>query len=177
VEKVEAEVKLAREGEKKKEEERKGVQGELDDLLEVFGDLEEKVTKYKVSASLLVWWCCCVGTNSGCRNGSRRWVRRCLTERTRMKMGRMTRTRRKKMRSRVVPEVRLCGRPSSGLDWGVGFPGLQKQARHVYVVHFQRVHEYQDLDGRALNINSLNYDLAVLLGIQKAVERMGHIKL
>ncbi|KAG7294255.1 hypothetical protein NEMBOFW57_004325 [Staphylotrichum longicolle] len=47
VEKVEAEVKLAREGEKKKEEERKGVQGELDDLLEVFGDLEEKVTKYK----------------------------------------------------------------------------------------------------------------------------------
>ena len=34
-----------------KEEERKTAQGELDDLLMVFGDLEEKVSKYKVGLS------------------------------------------------------------------------------------------------------------------------------
>ena len=34
-----------------KEEERKIAQGELDDLLMVFGDLEEKVSKYKVGLS------------------------------------------------------------------------------------------------------------------------------
>jgi len=33
------------------EEGRKAVQGELDDLLMVFGDLEDKVDKYKVSTA------------------------------------------------------------------------------------------------------------------------------
>ncbi|KAK4040559.1 p115 like vesicle tethering protein [Parachaetomium inaequale] len=45
--KVEKEAREAREKVKQKEEERVSAQGELDDMLEVFGDLEEKVTKYK----------------------------------------------------------------------------------------------------------------------------------
>ncbi|KAL2265614.1 hypothetical protein VTJ83DRAFT_6714 [Remersonia thermophila] len=46
-EEKEAEVKKARKLVEEKEEERKSAQSELDDLLELFGDLEEKVTKYK----------------------------------------------------------------------------------------------------------------------------------
>ncbi|KAK4154138.1 p115 like vesicle tethering protein [Chaetomidium leptoderma] len=46
-ERVEREVKEARKRVEEKEEARKGAQSELDDMLEVFGDLEEKVTKYK----------------------------------------------------------------------------------------------------------------------------------
>ncbi|KAL2116978.1 hypothetical protein VTJ04DRAFT_9146 [Mycothermus thermophilus] len=47
VEEKEAEVKKARKVAEEKEKERKNAQSELDDLLELFGDLEEKVTKYK----------------------------------------------------------------------------------------------------------------------------------
>ncbi|KAL2185359.1 hypothetical protein L209DRAFT_756463 [Thermothelomyces heterothallicus CBS 203.75] len=45
--KTEKEVEEAKKEVKAKEEERKSAQSELDDMLEVFGDLEEKVTKYK----------------------------------------------------------------------------------------------------------------------------------
>lgn len=38
---------------RKAEEDKKATQNELDDLLMVFGDLEEKVAKYKVSLSLV----------------------------------------------------------------------------------------------------------------------------
>ncbi|KAK4101348.1 hypothetical protein N658DRAFT_566742 [Parathielavia hyrcaniae] len=46
-EKTLRELEEARHAGEEKEKERKSVQSELDDLLEVFGDLEEKVTKYK----------------------------------------------------------------------------------------------------------------------------------
>ncbi|SPQ27398.1 f06b110f-e45c-47cc-8731-942e9589b5c3 [Thermothielavioides terrestris] len=46
-ERLEREVERAVARAEEKEEERKAVQGELDDMLMVFGDLEEKVTKYK----------------------------------------------------------------------------------------------------------------------------------
>jgi DNA repair exonuclease SbcCD ATPase subunit len=124
VEKAEGEAKAAREREAKKEEERKGVQGELDDLLEVFGDLEEKVTKYKVSASRVGW--CWNRANPGFRNGSRRWARRCLTERT-MKTARMAR-RRRRMRNRGVETA--SGVLRGGLSW---IP----KAGDVHDVHFR----------------------------------------
>ncbi|GAB1313119.1 Vesicle-mediated ER to Golgi transport protein [Madurella fahalii] len=47
IEEKEVEIGEARKGMEEKEEERKGLQAELDDLLIVFGDLEEKVSKYK----------------------------------------------------------------------------------------------------------------------------------
>ncbi|KAL2144680.1 hypothetical protein VTI28DRAFT_8708 [Corynascus sepedonium] len=45
--KAEKDTQEAKKEAKAKEEERKNAQSELDDMLEVFGDLEEKVTKYK----------------------------------------------------------------------------------------------------------------------------------
>lgn len=102
---AEDEVAEARAGAEEKERERKALQGELDDLLIVFGDLEEKVTKYKVSCYFA--YCRCGGlveltvVFTLSRTGSRPLGRRCRRARTRaMKMGmgmgmkRETRTRR-----------------------------------------------------------------------------------
>ncbi|KXX74063.1 Intracellular protein transport protein USO1 [Madurella mycetomatis] len=47
IEEKEVEIGEAKKGAEEKEEERKALQAELDDLLIVFGDLEEKVSKYK----------------------------------------------------------------------------------------------------------------------------------
>jgi hypothetical protein len=72
-------------------------------MLEVFGDLEERVTKYKVSFYFLwVWWWWCA--NKGFRNGSRRWARRYRMAKTGMEMmtTRTTRKRRKKGNRGVV---------------------------------------------------------------------------
>ncbi|KAK4119987.1 hypothetical protein N657DRAFT_649561 [Parathielavia appendiculata] len=52
-EKALRELEEAKKKGEEKEEERKSVQSELDDLLEVFGDLEEKVTKYKERLKVL----------------------------------------------------------------------------------------------------------------------------
>jgi hypothetical protein len=95
-EKAQKEVKEARKKEEEKEEERKSVQSELDDLLEVFGDLEEKVTKYKVSCEIAL--VCCPSADIGFRNGSRRSDSRCQMAKTRM--GMMTRRKLKGTRSR-----------------------------------------------------------------------------
>lgn len=71
-----------------KEEERKAAQNELDDLLIVFSDLEEKAEKYKVRlGSRFVWMC----VLTRFRNASRLWERMYL-------MGRM-KTKTKTMKS------------------------------------------------------------------------------
>ena len=147
VEKVEKEAKAAREAERKKEEERKTVQGELDDLLEVFGDLEEKVTKYKVSAGLLFLLWCWGWANGGRRNGSRRWGRRCLTGRTMTMARRRTKMRTRRRRNRGV-KPKFSSRVTATLapdvwagTWEVGCPGSQKHERDPYDVHFQRAQD------------------------------------
>jgi hypothetical protein len=93
VKKLEGEVKVEREKVEEKE-------GELDELLIVFGDLEEKVTKYKVSFCFgwgWGWWC--AWANGDDRNDSRHWVRRCLMGKM-MRRRMMMRTRRRKMKKK-----------------------------------------------------------------------------
>ncbi|KAL1842980.1 hypothetical protein VTJ49DRAFT_3457 [Mycothermus thermophilus] len=96
VEEKEAEVKKVRKQVEEKEEERKNAQSELDDLLELFGDLEEKVTKYKVSFPVFGLRCVewRLVTDRASSNGLRRWDRKCRMERMRM------RRRRKKARNK-----------------------------------------------------------------------------
>jgi hypothetical protein len=117
-ERVEKQATGLRKAVEEKEEERKAAQSELDDLLEVFGDFEEKINKYKVSIpGNVVYWC---GANDGSRNDSRRWGRRCLMERTttttttmRTRTMRTTRTRMRKTKrnSGFTKAVEACGRP------------------------------------------------------------------
>lgn len=95
VKKLEGEVKGEKKRAEEMEAEKKEAQGELDDMLMLFADLEEKVTKYKVSADCHFeqrWY---RDADDDYRNDSRLWARRCQMER------RMTMTGRKmKMRNR-----------------------------------------------------------------------------
>jgi len=68
-----------------KEEERKAAQNELDDLLIVFSDLEEKAEKYKVSSLLGGCDGLLTVADFDSRNASKLWVRACLMGKTTMK--------------------------------------------------------------------------------------------
>jgi hypothetical protein len=142
-ERVEKQVTGLRKAVEEKEEERKAAQSELDDLLEVFGDFEEKINKYKVSTPwgggcmLVLWrWC---GANDESRNGSRRWGRRCLMERTTtttMKTTTMrttTKTRKTKRNRGFGEEVEACTR-ALALGLTLGLFGSEKQARLVMCI-------------------------------------------
>jgi hypothetical protein len=143
-ERVEKQATGLRKAVEEKEEERKAAQSELDDLLEVFGDFEEKINKYKVSTCcgggcmLVLWrWC---GANDESRNGSRRWGRRCLMERTTttttMKtttMRRTTKTRKTKRNRGFDEEVAACRR-ALALGLTLGLFGSEKQARLVMCI-------------------------------------------
>ena len=59
-----------------KEEERKATQNELDDLLIVFSDLEDKVTRYRVGSLCLVDMYL-LHANSGYRIDSSHWAKPC----------------------------------------------------------------------------------------------------
>lgn len=122
IEEKEVEIGEAKKGAEEKEEERKALQAELDDLLLVFGDLEEKVSKYKVSSCFSAR-----GRNRAdggfyFRNGSRRSGRRCPMARRRMERMRMKRTTRIRRR---------C----DGLYWRMA---EGQQRGDVYDVHLQR---------------------------------------
>jgi UDP-2,3-diacylglucosamine pyrophosphatase LpxH len=86
---------------KEKEEQQSSTQTELDDLLMVFGDLEEKVEKYKVCPACTL--CDQLSVNSRFRYASKNWaklylmVRRTRTTRTMM----MTKPRKKMEWARV----------------------------------------------------------------------------
>jgi seryl-tRNA synthetase len=130
--KAEKEVKEARGLVKEKEEERKSAQGELDDMLEVFGDLEEKITKYKVSARVIVLvpvgvWC--RWANGSFRNGLRHWDRRCRMVKT--KMGTMTMMMKTRMKTRMRRKMINKGGHLFTITIGqfLNLPGLQKQVR------------------------------------------------
>jgi len=90
---LEAEVERRKKEKEEKEKEKKEVQGELDDLLMVFGDLEEKVTKYKVSLAGLRPQIHCTSADGYDRNGSRLLAKRYLTGRRK--------ERKKRMRMRI----------------------------------------------------------------------------
>jgi hypothetical protein len=126
VEEKEAEVKKAKKLAEEKEKERKNAQSELDDLLELFGDLEEKVTKYKVSFLLVVEW---VGmwmdADVDCRNDSRSWGRRC----------RMQRRRRRRMRTGMMMTTMTRKKKSSRGGLWTGIQTTNKQGEEAARYH------------------------------------------
>jgi chromosome segregation ATPase len=87
----EKEVKELKDKLRKAEESEKEKATELEDLIMVLSDLEEKRTKDKVYSTLSDKDLCEHGTNSGCRNGSRLLGRKFRMMRRRMKRMKMMR--------------------------------------------------------------------------------------